>query len=71
MKKELIIKVVIVNDQIGAVVSRSGFPDTLSSSFEIVGVLQKLVKDEQEKLDKKLKTQQSFTVKEPINQDGI
>ena len=71
MKKEIIIKIVIEGDTYGSIIHRSGFPDNISASFETIGILTKLLQEEQAKLDKKLKTERNYTIKEPYNKDGI
>jgi len=67
MKKEILLRIVIDGDRIGSIIQRNGFDDSLSSAFEVLGILQKVVKDEQEKIDKKLEVTTDYTIKEPID----
>jgi hypothetical protein len=69
MKKEINIHVVIEGNKLGSVIQKSGYADDLSSSFEVTGILQKLLHDEQTKLDEKLKTEKTFSVRE--NKNGL
>ena len=74
MTKEIIIKIVIEGDKIGSIIHKSGFKDDISSKFEIIGVLNKIISDEQLKLDSKLKLEQNYTFKEALDtndEDGI
>jgi hypothetical protein len=73
LRKEIIIKVVIEGDKIGSIIHKSGFKDDISSKFEVIGILNKVMADEQAKLDDKLKVQTNYTVKEPLgnNEDAI
>ena len=66
MKKEILMRVVIEGNQIGCVIQKNGFDESLSSSFEVLGILQKVVRDEQEKIDRKLEVQTDYTIKEPV-----
>lgn len=50
--KELIIQVRISDEGVASLVKKTGFEDTASSNFEIIGILQNLVSLEQQKLDK-------------------
>ena len=67
MKKEFLLRVVIDGDRIGTVLQKNGFDESLSSSFEVIGILQKVVNDEQSKIDKKLDVRTNYTVKEPMD----
>lgn len=72
MRKEIIIKIVIEEDKIGSIIHKSGFKDDVSSKFEVIGILNKVVADEQAKLDDKLKVQTNYIIKEPLdNEDAI
>lgn len=73
MKKEIYIKIVVEGDKIGSIIHKSGFKDDISSKFEVIGILHKVVSDEQAKLDDKLKVQTNYTIKEPLdnNEDAI
>lgn len=66
MRKEIIIKIVVEGDKIGSIIHKSGFKNDISSKFEVIGILNKVVSDEQAKLDDKLKVQTNYTVKEPL-----
>jgi len=71
MKKEILLRVIIEGNQIASVIQKIGFDDNLSSSFEIIGVLQKIITDEEEKINKKLKVSTDLSIKEPITKkDG-
>jgi hypothetical protein len=70
MKKEIIIRMMYEGNDFSSIVHRSGFQDNISSSFEIIGMLSKLLQDEQTKLNEKLKTKINYSIKEPINKDG-
>lgn len=48
--KELKIHVKINGDKIATAVNRLGFDDSASSTFEIIGILQNLIRIEQDKL---------------------
>ena len=69
MKKEITIKIVIDGDTIGSIISKSGFVDDISSKFEIIGILNRLITEEQTKLDDKLKVHQNYIFKETLNND--
>ena len=69
MKKEITIKIVIDGDTIGSIISKSGFVDDISSKFEIIGILNRLIAEEQKKLDDKLKVHQNYIFKETLNND--
>ena len=69
MKKEITIKIVIEGDTIGSIISKSGFVDDISSKFEIIGILNRLIAEEQKKLDDKLKVHQNYIFKETLNND--
>lgn len=69
MKKEITIKIVIEGDTIGSIISKSGFVDDISSKFEIIGILNRLITEEQTKLDDKLKVHQNYIFKETLNND--
>lgn len=72
MKKELVIKMVISDGvTLGSIVHKEGFKDDLDSSFQIVGMLQKLVRDEQDKLDNKLRLDKKFIIDGEGNTDGF
>jgi hypothetical protein len=72
LRKEIIIKIVIEEDKIGSIIHKSGFKDDVSSKFEVIGILNKVVADEQAKLDDKLKVQTNYIIKEPLdNEDAI
>jgi hypothetical protein len=66
LRKEIIIKIVVEGDKIGSIIHKSGFKNDISSKFEVIGILNKVVSDEQAKLDDKLKVQTNYTVKEPL-----
>ena len=66
MRKEIILRVIIEGETIGSVIQKSGFDSSLSSWFEITGILQKIVDDEKEKIAKRLKTTSDYMIKEPM-----
>jgi len=66
LKKEITIKIVIEGDKIGSIIHKSGFKNDISSNFEILGILNKLILDEQLKLSNKLKIEQNYIFKESI-----
>ena len=71
MKKEIILRVIIDGGTIATAIQKNGFDESLNSSFEINGILQKIVDDEKDKLNQKLKTTNDYTVKEPMTKkDG-
>ena len=49
--KELIIQVRIIKGQTATVVKRNGFEDNVSSNYEVIGILQNLIKLEQDKME--------------------
>ena len=59
----------IEGDTIGSIISKSGFVDDISSKFEIIGILNRLITEEQTKLDDKLKVHQNYIFKETLNND--
>ena len=67
MKKEITIKIVIEGDTIGSIISKSGFVDDISSKFEIIGILNRLITEEQTKLDNKLKVHKNYIFKETLD----
>jgi len=65
-------KIIIDEDKIGSIIYKSGFKNDIGSKFEVIGILHKVVSDEQAKLDDKLKVQTNYTIKEPFeNEDAI
>jgi len=70
MKKEILIKIVIDNDKIGSIIQKSGFVDDISSTFEFIGILNKVIHDEQSKLDERLKVEQKYLIKEPHDSEA-
>ena len=73
MRKEIIIKIIIEGDKIGSIIHKSGFKGDIDSKFEVIGILSKVIHDEQEKLNEKLKTEKNYIIKEPMdnNEDAI
>lgn len=73
MKKELVIKYVIDEDNklSGSIIHKGGFKDDISSSHMIIGILYKLLSDEQAKLDSKFIIQSDVAIHNPRNEDGI
>ena len=71
MKKEIFIRVVIEGDKIGSIIHKSGFRDDISSKLEVIGILNKIITEEQAKLDDKLKVETNYTIKEPVDKDAI
>jgi hypothetical protein len=69
MRKELIIKIIIDGDNVGSIIHKSGFKDDVSSKYEIIGILNKIIFDEQLKLDNKLKLKKDFIIKAPLDTD--
>jgi len=65
MKKEMLIRIVIDDNKIGSIIQKSGFTDDINSTFEFIGILNKVIHDEQTKLDDKLKVEQKYLIKEP------
>lgn len=49
--KELIIHVKIDKVQTATVIKRNGFDKNISSSYEVIGILQNLIKLEQDKME--------------------
>jgi len=72
MKKEIFLRVILDNGTLATVIQKSGFDESLNSSFEINGILQKVIDDEKMKLNNKLHTTTDYTIKEPITkkEDG-
>jgi len=58
---------VIEGDTIGSIISKSGFVDDISSKFEIIGILNRLITEEQTKLDNKLKVHKNYIFKETLD----
>jgi len=50
--KELIIQVRVNETQTATIIKKQGFDSTVSSSYEIIGILQNLIKIEQDKMYK-------------------
>jgi hypothetical protein len=48
--KELIIQVRVEGNNIATAITKNGFDDSASSALEIIGILQNVVSNEQEKL---------------------
>jgi hypothetical protein len=71
LRKEIIIKIIIEGDKIGSIIHKSGFNDDISSKFEVIGILRKIISDEQLKLDNKLKVEKNFIIKESLDNDDI
>jgi len=69
MKKELIIKIIIDGDNVGSIVHKSGFKDDIGSKYEVIGILNKILFDEQLKLNDKLKVEKNFTIKKSLNKN--
>ena len=69
MKKELIIKIIIDGDNVGSIIHKSGFKDDISSKYEVIGILNKIIFDEQSKLNNKLKVKKDFTIKTPLDEN--
>jgi len=70
--KKIIIGIVVEGDRINSIIHKSGFQDNISSGFEFIGILNKLIADEQSKLNNKLKFKRGYTIKEPLdNEDAI
>ena len=69
MKKELIIKIIIDGDNVGSIVHKSGFKDDIGSKYEVIGILNKILFDEQLKLNEKLKVEKNFTIKKSLNKN--
>ena len=67
MRKELIIKIIIDEDNVGSIIHKSGFKDDVDSKYEVIGILNKILFDEQLKLNDKLKVKKNFTVKKSLN----
>jgi hypothetical protein len=67
MKKELIIKIIIEGDNVGSIIHKSGFKDDISSKYEVIGILNKIIFDEQSKLNNKLKIKKDFTIRTPLD----
>lgn len=62
MRKEIILKVIIDEKNIGTVIQKIGFDTSISSSFEVTGILQKVLDDEKAKLN--LRTTSDYSIKE-------
>jgi hypothetical protein len=73
MKKEITIKIVINENKIGSIMQKSGFNDDISSMFEIIGILRRVVSDEELRLNQKLTIERNFKFKEPLGkgENGI
>ena len=69
MKKELIIKIIIEGDNVGSIIHKSGFKDDISSKYEVIGILNKIIFDEQLKINNKLKVKKDFIIKTPLDED--
>jgi len=69
MRKELIIKIIIEGDNVGSIIHKSGFKDDISSKYEVIGILNKIIFDEQSKLNNKLKVKKDFTIKTPLDEN--
>jgi hypothetical protein len=69
MRKELIIKIIIEGDNVGSIIHKSGFKDDVNSKYEVIGILNKIIFDEQLKLDNKLKLKKDFIIKTPLDTD--
>lgn len=69
MKKEIYIKIVIDEDKIGSIIHKSGFKNDISSKFEVIGILHKIVADEQAKLDDRLKVEKNYSIREPLDNE--
>lgn len=67
MRKEIIIRIIVEGNKIGSMIHKSGFKDDISSNFEVIGILEKIISDEQSKLDNKLKIEQNYIIKEPFD----
>jgi len=48
--KELIIQIRVNESQTATIMKKQGFDNTVSSSYEIIGILQNLIKIEQDKM---------------------
>jgi hypothetical protein len=57
--KELIIQVRIEGKQIATIINKQGFDDSASSALEVMGILQNLLANEQDKLKMVLRTTQA------------
>lgn len=67
MKKEINIKIVIKENQIGSIIQKVGFEDSISSKLEVIGMLTKVLIDEQIKLNNELNVGKKYSFKEPMN----
>jgi hypothetical protein len=67
MKKEILLKVVVDDNKIGYAIQKNGFEKSLSSSFEVLGILSKVLKDEQEKVEKSLNTETDCKIRESMD----
>ena len=71
MKKELLIKVVIEDGKIGSIIQKIGFKDDVSSKLEIIGILNKLLMNEQQKMDNNMSLLQEYNIKDKISSDKL
>jgi hypothetical protein len=68
MRKEIIMKIVITDDEVvGSVIHKAGFKEGVCSKVEIAGWLMKIALDEHIKINEKLKVKTNYTIKEPYN----
>lgn len=51
------------NKEVGSIVHKSGFRDELTSQYAVIGILHKLLIDEQANLNRMLKAKQDFDIK--------
>ena len=69
MRKEIFIKIVIDGDKIGSIIQKTGFTESISSRFEIMGILNKVVSDEQLKMNNKLNIEQNYNIKQILDNE--
>ena len=65
--KELTIKVVIKDNEILSIMKKSGFNGTIDSDFEIIGILSKLLRTAQTRLDSKIEEKNHINIKKNKN----
>ena len=63
--KELIIQIKIDKHQTATVIKRQGFEESVSSNYEVIGILENLIRIEQDKM-----TKNSTTVTNSQSENG-
>lgn len=72
LKKEIIIRYMIDEDNrvVNSIIYKKGFTNEITSQYAITGILHKILRDEEDRLNKLTKVQTDCDIQQPLKNDG-